>query len=131
MTADLNWLLASAVLTWVMLLGASLARARAWTPAGMKIAFGNRDDLPEPTPMAARADRAAKNMLENLLLFAVLVLAAHAAGKADARVAQGAALFFWGRLAYAPLYWLGITYLRTLAYVVAVAGMAMILLALA
>lgn len=130
MTPDLNWLLASAILTWVMLLMASLARAQAWTPAGMRIAFGNRDDLPEPSPMAARADRAAKNMLENLLLFALLVLAAHAAGRADARVAQGAALFFWARLAYAPIYWLGIPYLRTLAYAAGVAGMAMILLAL-
>ena len=130
MSADLNWLLASAILTWLMLLAASLLRARGWTPAGMKIAFGNRDDLPAPTPMAGRADRAAKNMLENLLLFALLVLAAHAAGKADARVAQGAALFFWGRLAYAPLYWLGIPYLRTLAWLVAVIGMAMIVFAL-
>ena len=129
MTAALNWLLASAILTFVMLLAASMARARGWTPAGMKVAFGNRDDVPEPTPMAARGDRAAKNMLENLLLFAVVVLAAHAAGKGgDTRVAQGAALFFWSRLVYAPTYWLGIAYLRTLAWAGGIVGMVMILM---
>jgi len=127
MNTDLSWLAASAILAWVMLLVASLWRARAWTPAGMTLAFGNRDNLPEPSPAVARADRAAKNMLESLLLFAVLLLAAHAAGKgAEPRLAQAAQLFFWSRLAYAPLYWLGITYLRTLAWVGGIVGMAMI-----
>jgi len=126
MNDDLKWLLASVVLAWLMLIAASLYRARAWTPTGLKLAFGNRDDLPPPSPMAGRADRAARNMLESLILFSALLLAAHAAGQAGARVLLGAQLFFWGRLAYAPLYWAGIPYLRTAAWGVAVAGMVLV-----
>jgi len=126
LTDDLKWLLYSVILAWLMLVTASLWRARAWTPAGLKFAFGNRDNPPPASPMDGRADRAAKNMLESLLMFAALLLAAHAAGRVDARVLQGAQLFFWGRLAYAPLYWAGVPYLRTVAWAVAVVGMAMI-----
>ncbi len=129
MTADLNLLLASTILCWLMLLAASLYRARGWTAAGMRIAFGNRDNLPEPTPMAGRADRAAKNMLENLLLFAVLLLAAHAAGKgSDPRLVSGAQWFFWARLAYAPIYWAGVAYLRTVTWLGGIIGMALVLM---
>ena len=126
MTEDLKWLLYSVILAWLMLLAASLLRARAWTPAGLQVAFGNRDNLGPATPMDGRADRAAKNMLESLLFFTALLLAAHVAGRVDARVLQGAQWFFWGRLIYAPLYWAGVPYLRTAAWAVAVAGMAMI-----
>ena len=68
MTEDLKWLLYSVILAWLMLLASSLFRARAWTPAGLLVAFGNRDNLAPATPMDGRADRAAKNMLESLLL---------------------------------------------------------------
>jgi uncharacterized MAPEG superfamily protein len=128
MNTDLGWLSASVILTWVMLLAASMLRARPWAPGGLGLAFGNRDSLPEPIPMAGRADRAAKNMLENLLLFAVLLLAAHAAGKgAEPRLAAAAQLFFWSRLVYAPLYWFGIAYVRTLAWAGGIVAMAMVL----
>ena len=57
MGKDLYDLAASAILTFVMVLVASLIRARAWTPAGLLIAFSNRDNLPEATPLAGRAER--------------------------------------------------------------------------
>ena len=127
MTPDLRLLAYSAVLAWVMLITASSLRSRIW--AGLGLAFSNRDAMPPPTPVTARADRAAANMLENLVLFAVLLLAAHAAGVAPSRLELGAQLFFWARVAYFPAYLAGITYLRTAAWGVGVAGMAMILLA--
>jgi uncharacterized MAPEG superfamily protein len=127
MTAALNYLVWSILLCWLMVLAASMVRAEGWTPAGLMKAFGNRDDLGEASALAGRMDRAAKNMLENLLLFGLLVLAAHAAGKgAEPGVAAGAALFFWARLVYAPLYWAGVKFLRTGAWGVAVVGMLMI-----
>lgn len=116
-------LVISAGLTWVMLIVASLARARAWTPAGLKIAFGNRDDVPEPSPFAARADRAARNTLENLALLAALLTAAVWADVPDADLAGPCALFVYGRLIYAPLYWAGIKYLRTVAWTVSIIGL--------
>src|SRR5271165_7033843 len=100
MTPDLSFVAYSAALTWLMLLAASLIRARAWTPRGLALAFGNRADLPEPSPLAGRADRAAKNMLENLVVFVALVFAARAGGVEAARVAPGATIFFWARVVY-------------------------------
>ena len=112
---DLHYLALSAVLTWLMLVLASLLRARSWTPAGMQVAFGNRDAVPEPTPLAGRADRAARNMLEGLVLFTALVAAVRLGGKPAP--ASAAALFFWARVAYFAVYLAGIPYLRTLVWV--------------
>ncbi len=119
-------LVASAALTWAMLLLASLSRSRGWTPAGMKVAFGNRDDVPEPSPFAARADRAAKNMVESLVLFAALLLGASLRGVGPASLATPCAIFVVSRVVYAPLYWAGVKYLRTVAWTVSVVGLAWI-----
>lgn len=116
----------SAALSFVMLVVASLARARAWTPAGMRVAFGNRDDVPAPSPFAARADRAAKNMLESLLLFAALLQAASWAHVDDSALAQPCAIFVYARIAFALVYWAGIKYLRTLVWTVGIAALFMI-----
>ncbi len=126
MTDDLTWLVYSVGLALLMVLASSLLRARAWTPAGLALALGNRENMPPATALQGRADRAGKNMLESLLFFTALLLAAHAAGKADSRVLLGAQVFFWARLVYAPLYWAGIPYLRTLAWGVALLGMGMV-----
>jgi uncharacterized MAPEG superfamily protein len=126
MSLDLRLLSYSAILTWVMIMFASLVRTHGWTPAGLQRAFGNRDALPEATAMAARADRAAKNMLENLILFIAIVVAAHGAADQD-RVALGARMFFWARVAYWPVYVLGIRYVRTALWSIGVAGCAVML----
>lgn len=121
---DLQYLALSAVLAWVMLIVASLLRARSWTPVGVKVAFGNRDDLPEPSALAGRAERAARNMLEGLLLFTALVAAVRLGGKPVP--AGAAALFFWARLAYFGVYLAGVRYLRTLVWIGSVAALAQI-----
>jgi uncharacterized MAPEG superfamily protein len=120
---DVHYLVGAAGLTWIMLLSASLLRARGWTPAGLVTAFGNRDALGEPSPVAARADRAAKNMLENLVLFATLVLAARSAG-ADAATTTGAcAIFVGARVVYFAVYLAGIPYVRTAVWGVSLVGL--------
>ena len=126
MTIDLKLLVASAVLSWAMLIFASLSRSRGWTPGGMKVAFGNRDDVPEAAPWVARADRAARNMQENLPLFAALLLAAHVGGVAADRLVLPAWLFFGARVAYFPVYVLGIPVVRTLVWSVGVVGLGLI-----
>src|ERR1700739_2509504 len=97
-----------AIVTWLMLIVASLMRARAWTLPGLMLALGNREKMPDASPLAARADRAARNSLENLVLFTALVLAAHAVGTNDPRVELGAQIFFIARLVYIPIYLAGI-----------------------
>src|SRR5689334_24194649 len=122
MTAPLHLLVCMAVFTWIVALMASLVRARAWTPRGMVLALGNRADMPEPSPAAARLDRAARNTLENFLLFAALVLAAHVANAVTPQVTLGAHLFVWSRMVYVLVYWAGIPYLRTAVWAIGVVG---------
>lgn len=130
MTTDLTLLVGSTALTWVMLLFASTIRLRSWTLAGMKVGFGNRDDVPAPTPLAGRADRAAKNMLESFPLFAALVLTAHAGGVAADRLSLPCWIYFLARLAYFPVYVAGIPYLRTALWSASVVALAMLVAAM-
>ncbi|WP_178133994.1 MAPEG family protein [Vineibacter terrae] len=97
---------------------------------GLTKLAGNREDMPAITGWAGRAKRAHLNMLESLVLFAALVLVAHAAGKTNAMTVLGAQLFFWARLAYAVIYVAGIPWLRTLVWAVSLVGMILIFLQL-
>jgi uncharacterized MAPEG superfamily protein len=123
-------LLGSAVLAWFMLLTASLLRTHAYRLEGWAIAFGNRHNVPEPTPLVGRADRAARNMVENLVIFTAVLATAHLAGVHDAKVDLGAKIFFWARVVYFPVYLAGIPYLRTAIWWVSLMGVGMIIGAL-
>ena len=128
MTIDLWMLVASG------LLGAAFpvvyAAGRFQAPGGFAWAFGNRDTVLPVQPWVDRAVRAHDNLTENLALFAILVLVAHVAGKANDATALGATLFFWARVAHFVLYTAGAKYLRTAAFFVAVGGELLILLQL-
>lgn len=91
---------------------------------------GNRENLPALTGWAGRASRAHRNMLENLPLFAALVLVAVIAGRTNGQTLLGAQIFVWARLAYALVYVAGIAWVRTAVYIVSVIGLAIILFAL-
>ena len=120
--SDTQLFLAAALLTWASLQLASVLRTRSWTRAGQKLAFGNRDNLPEASPLAGRADRAARNNLENLVLFSAVWAAARLGGAAQAPVLLGAQLFFWSRCAYTAVYLIGIPYLRTALFAAGMIG---------
>jgi len=130
MDRTLTLVLYTAILTWLTLMAASLIRARGWTLPGMLIAFGNRDNLPGASSLAGRAERTARNTLENFVLFAAIALVAAVAGAKDPRVAQGAEVFFWARVLYVPVYYAGIIYLRTAVWLVGIIGLVMMLSAL-
>ncbi len=127
MSPDLKYLLFSVILTFVQMLVAAMGANQA---VGLNTLAGNREGLPEIKGWAGRAKRAHLNMVENMVLFAALVLIAAVAGKANAMTAVGAAIFFWGRVAYAVIYVAGIAWLRTLAWFVSVIGMVLIALEL-
>jgi uncharacterized MAPEG superfamily protein len=90
---------------------------------GLPAVAGNRENLAPAAGWAGRAQRAHRNMLESLVLFAILVLVAHVADKSNATTTFGAELFFWARLAYVPIYVIGIPWLRTVAWVISVYGL--------
>ena len=125
MKPELTWLLWSVLLAFVQVL---VAVQGAMLQVGLPKLAGNREGMPEITGWAGRAARAQRNMVENLLLFAVLVLIAVAAGRTNAATLLGAQLFFWARLAYAGVYVAGIPWLRTGVWAVSVAGMLLIFL---
>ena len=123
MSPDLKYLLYSVVLTFVqMLIAATLANQAV----GLPTLASNREGLAEFPGAAGRAKRAHLNMIENIVLFAALVLIAAVANKANATTAMGAMIFFWARLVYAIVYVIGIPYLRTLVWLISAIGMVMI-----
>jgi uncharacterized MAPEG superfamily protein len=120
-----------AAINWLLIVVASLIRARAWTPLGMLAAFGNREGLAEAHDFAGRTERAAKNMLENLVFFTALALVAVVGGVTDPNVELGARIFYWARIIYIPIYMIGVPYLRTGVWLVSVVGLALIFHAIA
>lgn len=97
---------------------------------GLPALAGNREGLPPATGWAGRAARAHRNMIENLVLFAALILIATLSNRTDSMTLLGAQIFFWARLAYAFVYLAGIPWLRTGVWTVSVVGMALVFFAL-
>jgi len=123
MTADLTYLSYTAILTgalWIPYVVCQVMTNGFLTPPNY------RDPTPRPLPLwGKRTDRAYLNAVEVFAPFAVLVIVAHLAGKANAMTAFWAAFFFWTRLVHAVVYWFAIPYIRTLAFTagfVALAG---------
>ena len=127
MTTELTLLIWSAVLTVVL---AVIAVLGAMLQVGLPTLAGNREGMPEIGGWAGRAARAHRNMLENLVLFAILVLVAKSVNISNAMTVLGAQLFFWGRLGHAVIYLIGIPWLRTAAWALSIFGLVLIVLQL-
>ena len=118
------------VLAWCVVLAIVqmlVAVQGAMMQVGLTTLVGNREGFPEIKGWAGRAARAHRNMIENLVLFATVVLAVVALGKTDSITLAGVQVFFWGRVAYAAIYLAGIPWLRTAAWTVSVVGLLMVL----
>jgi uncharacterized MAPEG superfamily protein len=125
MTVELKMLAWSAALGMAQVL---LAAFMATSQRGLKWNAGNRDEPVSPvTGAAARADRASRNFLETFVFFTAAVLAVVLAKLNTPHTAVGAQLYFWARLAYVPIYVVGIPYLRTLVWIVAFWGLLQVL----
>jgi uncharacterized MAPEG superfamily protein len=77
---------------------------------------------PKPlAPWAQRLKAAHYNAVENLVVFAPLVLVAQAAGIHAPAIATAACGYFWARVVHAAAYTLAVPWVRTLAFVAGVA----------
>jgi uncharacterized MAPEG superfamily protein len=123
MPIELQLLVWSVALAFIQILVAVVGAA-LWLDLDTLV--GNRDYKPDVPGWGGRAERAAINMIQNLALFAPLVLVAHAAGRSNATTALGAEIFFFARLAYAFVYVIGVPYLRTFVWLVSVIGLVVI-----
>jgi uncharacterized MAPEG superfamily protein len=62
--------------------------------------------------------KAHDNAVENLVVFAALVLAAHAAGVSNAATATACVVYFWARVVHLGAYTFALPWVRTLAFAV-------------
>jgi uncharacterized MAPEG superfamily protein len=86
-------------------------------------------DIPQ-SPWAQRQQRAHQNAVENLVIFATLVLVANAVGVSNGATVTASILYFWARLAHYVIYTLGIPVLRTLSFTGGFIAQAMMVLAI-
>lgn len=120
-----------AVLAWGCLLGlvhilvAAQVKTRQY---GTKWNMGARDEtLPPISPLGGRLARAQANFFETFPIFVAAVLLAAAAGPTE-RTALGAWLWLGGRVAYLPLYALGVPVVRSVAWIVSVVGIVLVMM---
>lgn len=104
---------------------------RVATPGGLAWGVGNRETPFEFSGWIARSQRAHANLLETLPVFAALVLVAHVSGKAGELSALGAMTYFGARVAHALIYIAGLTGIRSIAFGIGVAGLALIVVQIA
>ena len=114
MSRELMWLTLTVILTGLLWVPYILDRMMV---RGLMGAMANpsRNDKPQ-SPWAHRLYFAHTNAVENLMIFAPLVLILDAQGHSTESTVITCAVYFWARLAHAVVYSLGIPVLRTLAF---------------
>ena len=128
MTKELFWLTLTAAMTGLIWVPYILDRIMV---RGLMGAMANPS--PNDRPQSAWAQRmiaAHLNAIENLAVFAALVLVAHALNIHTAATAFACALYFWSRLVHLVVYTAGIPVLRTLAFAGGFVAQAMLALAI-
>ena len=109
-------------LVWATIAGSGGHRDTAWL-------LGPRDDPRPVTGQAARLSRAYANFLETFPLFAVAMLAVIVTGKTGSQTQFGAWLYVIGRVAYTPLYAMGLPVVRTIAWTLSMVGIVLVIVA--
>ena len=85
---------------------------------GLLDAVGYPENPKPQSPWALRLLKAHLNAVENLVVFAALVLAAVAAGVSNSVIASASVVYFWARVVHALGYTFAVPWVRTLAFAV-------------
>ena len=115
MTAELMYLVAITLLTALMWVPYILDRLAV---RGLADAVGYPESPKPQTPWAKRMMAAHSNAIENLVIFATLVLAAHAAGISNNATILACVVYFWARVVHFVAYTFAVPWVRTLAFAV-------------
>lgn len=115
MSTELFYLVLVTALTGVLWIPYILNRIAV---RGLIEAVGYPENPKPHSPWAQRLIKAHSNAVENLVVFAPLVLAVEAAGVSNGVTAGAAAIFFWARLVHAAAFTFAIPWVRTLAFAV-------------
>ena len=106
----LTWVVALHAIMWVpYILNAVMVR-------GLVAAVGYPDDPKPLAPWAERMKKAHYNAVENIVLFATLVLVANAVGISNETTVLVCKVYFWARVVHLVSFTLGIPWVRTLSF---------------
>jgi uncharacterized MAPEG superfamily protein len=128
MPMELFWLTLTAAMTglfWVLYVLNRMAVRGLWPTLD-----NPKPGAPPLSNWAERQMRAHANAVENLAVFAPLVLTAHALGISSDWTVGACAVYFWARLAHYVIYTAGIPVLRTLSFAAGFAAQAVLVLAI-
>ncbi|MDI1295213.1 MAG: MAPEG family protein [bacterium] len=119
------------IIAWAMLLllvhifAAAQAKTKQY---GTSWNMGARDEsLPPLNPLAGRLTRAQANFQETLPIAIVGLIGVVVAGKTSDLTALGGWIWLGARIAYLPIYGLGIPMIRTLIFLVSLIGLGLTL----
>ena len=110
---SLSWVLALQLVMWVPYILNQIA------VRGLVKAVSYPENPPPIAPWAERMKKAHYNAVENLVVFAALVLMANAIGVTNDMTVLACDIYFWARVAHLLLYTFAVPWGRTLAFAVA------------
>jgi uncharacterized MAPEG superfamily protein len=113
MKPELMYLVWVTVLTALIWLPYVLDRMAVW---GLADTVGYPESPKPQTPWARRMKSAHANAIENLVIFATLVLVANAAGVSNGATVMACMVYFWARLVHVFAYTFALPWARTLAF---------------
>lgn len=128
MTRELFWLTLTVILTGLLWIPYTLNRCQI-RGIGGAMANPSRNDKPQ-SEWANRMMFAHDNAVENLIVFAPLVLILNAIDYSTKWTVLACAVYFWVRVVHLIVYTAGIPVLRTLAFVVGFLAQAVLALAI-
>ena len=115
MKTELLYLVCVTVLTGLLWVPYILDRVATW---GLGAAVSYPDNPPAQSAWARRLMKAHYNAVENLVVFAALVLVAQDLGVSNSAIATAAMVYFWARVVHVLAYTFAIPWVRTLAFTV-------------
>jgi uncharacterized MAPEG superfamily protein len=115
MKKELLYLVLTTTLTGLIWIPYILDRIAVW---GLNDAVGYPENPKPQSPWAKRMMAAHDNAVENLVIFAGLVLAAHALGISNGATATACVVYFWARVVHLAAYTFAVPWVRTLAFAV-------------
>jgi uncharacterized MAPEG superfamily protein len=115
MKTELVYLVLVTVLTGLIWIPYILDRVATW---GLTDAVGYPASPKPQSPWATRMLAAHENAVENLVVFAALVLAANALGISNGATAGACVVYFWARVVHLAAYTFKVPWVRTLAFTV-------------
>lgn len=88
-----------------------------------KTLVGARDNMADQGVLIARCRRANANMVEGMLMFFPLAFVAVMQNPTGQLALTGAAIFFFSRVVFAVTYWMGVPWVRTIAWFASILGL--------